>query len=114
DFIKVDNEMGNKTRCPTCGRMNTRSNAQNARLWAILTEISERLKVNGVTFTPEVWHEYFAKKFLGAEEHRLPNGELMVVRRSTSNLPEDAFSDYLGRVEEWARDRNVWLPERAP
>jgi len=101
-----------KERCPACGRLKTRSTAQNARLWAILTEISERLRVDGVTFSPEVWNEYMAKKFLGAEEHRLPNGELMVVRRSTSTLPEDAFSDYLDRIEEWARDRNVWLPER--
>jgi hypothetical protein len=100
------------TRCPVCGQKRKRSLPQNARLWALETEISERLKVNGQTFSPEVWHEYFAKKFLGAEEHRLPNGELMVIRRSTSDLPEDAFSDYLGHVEEWARDRNVWLQER--
>ena len=103
-----------KERCPACGRLKTRSNAQNARMWALNTEISERLKVDGRTFSPEAWHEYLAKKFLGAEEYRLPNGELMVVRRSTSNLPEDAMSDYLSRIEEWARDRNVWLPERAP
>jgi hypothetical protein len=99
-------------RCSLCGRKQVRSTAQNRLLWALLTEISERLKVDGHSFTPEVWNEYMAKKFLGAEEHRLPNGELMVVRRSTSDLPEDAFSDYLNRVEEWARDRNVWLQER--
>ena len=101
-----------KERCSECGRLKTRSNAQNARMWALNTEISERLKVDGKTFSPEAWHEWLAKKFLGAEEHRLPNGELMVVRRSTANLPEDAMSDYLNRIEEWARDRNVWLPER--
>jgi hypothetical protein len=89
-----------------------RSTAQNALYWALLTEVSERLKVDGKSIDSDAWHEWFKKRFLGADEIRLPNGEIMIRIRRTADLPEDAFSDYLSRVEEWSRDRNVWLPER--
>jgi hypothetical protein len=92
--------------------MQKRSNAQNALLWALLTEISERLRVDGRGFEPPVWSEYFKRRFLGAEEFRLPSGEVLIVPHSSADLDEAAFSDYLSKIEVWASDRNVFLPDR--
>jgi hypothetical protein len=101
-----------RVRCPTCGRTNQRSTPQNARYWALLTLISEKLKVDGNTFEPTVWHEWFKRRFLGAKEFRLPGGGTIVIPNSSSELDEDVFSDYLTKVEVWALERNVFLPDR--
>jgi len=77
-----------------------------------VTLISEQLRVDGRRFDPEVWHEYFKRRFLGAIEFHLPSGDNLIVPNSSSKLDEDAFSDFLSRVEEWGRDRNVFLAER--
>jgi NinB protein len=36
-----------------------RSTEQNSRLWAMLTEVSEQLKPNGVRYTPDQWKAIF-------------------------------------------------------
>lgn len=101
-----------RQRCPTCGRTQQRSNAQNARYWALVSEIADRLKVDGNSFDATQWHEWFKKRFLGADEFRLPSGETMIVIKSSSDLDEAPFSDYMTKVEAWAMERNVWLPDR--
>ena len=69
-----------KERCPACGRLKTRSNAQNARYWSIVTLIAEKLKVDGKSFSPEVWHEWIAKKFLGGA------GKVSLIEAANPNL----------------------------
>lgn len=99
------------TRCPTCHRKHTRTHPQNARYWLLIHLIAEKVKPEGETYSPDSWHEYFAGRFLGKTELRLPNGEIVKRRRSTTETDVAEFNDYMARVEEWARDRNVWLEE---
>jgi hypothetical protein len=98
-------------RCPTCHRRYKRSNDQNARYWALLHAISERVKVRGDTFSPETWHLYFKSRFLGRQEYRLPNGANMMVPNSTADLEVPEFSDYMTKLEAWAAERDVWLED---
>ena len=95
------------TRCPTCGRRQTRSLPQNAAYWALLHEIADRLKPQGKAYSAEQWAEYFKQRFLGAEDIPLPNGKVVVRSRSTADLDMDEFSDYLSQVTAWAAEHGV-------
>lgn len=80
----------------------TRSSEQNARYWALLTEISQQAPaaMGGEWHSPEVWHEYCAKRFLGMEAGPFGHG----VRRRTSKLKVQEFADYMTAIEAWAAE----------
>jgi len=80
----------------------SRSIEQNARYWALLTEISQQgpSAMGGEWHSPEVWHEYCAKRFLGMEAGPFGHG----VRRRTSKLKVSEFADYMAQIEAWAAD----------
>ena len=77
-----------------------RSYEQNARYWALLTEISQQApsSMGGEWHSPEVWHEYCAKRFLGMEAGPFGHG----VRKRTSTLSVGDFGDYMTQIEAWA------------
>jgi hypothetical protein len=97
--------------CPTCGRKKTRSSESNRRYWALLTEISDRLRPEGVQHSAKIWHIYFRQRFLGMLDITLPNGKTLSEPVSTSELDTASFNDYMTQVEVWAADHNVYLPE---
>ncbi len=90
-----------------------RSTEQNKRLWALLNEISEGVPVQGVIHSPEVWHEYFKVKFIGKEEIKLPNGQVLERAISTTTLDVAAFGEYMTRIEVWAANRGLLFAEAA-
>ena len=75
---------------------------QNSRMWALLTYISQHAPqyMGGEWHSPEVWHEYFARRFLGMVPGPFGEG----VRKSTATLTIMESSDYMRAIEEWARD----------
>lgn len=75
-----------------------RSPEQNARWWALLTEISEAAWVNGKQFSADCWAEFFKREFIGKEE--LPDGR--EVGLSTTKLSVPEFSDLMVKVEQYA------------
>jgi len=77
-----------------------RSIDQNARYWALLTEISQGMPdhMDGEYFAPEMWHEYFKRKFLGVEVG--PYGE--PVPKSTAKLSTVDMAEYQEQIEAWA------------
>ncbi len=80
-----------------------RSLEQNARYWALLTEISNQAPayMGGVWHSPEVWHEYCASRFLGMEAGPWGHG----VPKSTAKLRVGPFSEYMTQIEIWAGDQ---------
>lgn len=80
-----------------------RSLEQNARYWALLTEISKQAPAHmgGVWHSPEVWHEYCASRFLGMEAGPWGHG----VPKSTAKLGVGKFSEYMTEIEIWAGDQ---------
>jgi hypothetical protein len=80
----------------------SRSVEQNARYWALLTEISQQApsSMGGEWHSPEVWHEYCAKRFLGMEAGPFGHG----VRKRSSQLKVSEFADYMSQIEAWAAD----------
>lgn len=102
-----------RKRCPSCGRLETRSTQANARYWLLLHEIADGIKPGGLSYSAENWHEYFKQRFLGADEMRLPNGKVVIIHRSSADLDTAEFNEYQTRVEAWAAERDVYLQDLA-
>lgn len=98
-------------RCPTCGRRKTRRNPQNAIYWSLLYLIAEKLRPGGVEYTAEQFHKYYASRFLGCDDVKLPNGKTLTIPRSTASLDVAEFSDYFDAVQADAAERGVHLSE---
>lgn len=75
---------------------------QNARYWALLTEISKQAPshMGGEWHSPETWHMYCRRRFLGVEPGPFGEG----VPKSTAKLGIGAFGDYMTEIEAWAVD----------
>lgn len=86
-----------------------RSIEQNARYWALLTQISRQVQdENGRDYSPETWHEYFKAKFLG-KDCILLDGEPFLVQKTTTSLNVMQFGDYMTMIEVWAVEHDVRL-----
>lgn len=73
---------------------------QNRMYWgAILKQISEQAWVNGRQFNKDTWHEFYARKFGISDEMTLPDGEVIIKRKSTSEMSVGEFSDYMSQVQ---------------
>ena len=97
------------TRCPKCGRKYRRSNPANARYWLLLHLLSERLPVQGKTFSAESWHAYAKQHWLGCDDLLLPNGKIIPQPRSSAALDTAAFNDFMSQVEAFANEHGVFL-----
>lgn len=77
-----------------------RTYKQNSRYWSrgILSQIAEKVVVDGRRFSAEVWHEQFKRQFIGIEE--LPNGQ--IVGASSTELSIAEFSVFVDQVEAFA------------
>ncbi len=98
-------------RCPTCGRRHRRSNQANARYWLLLHALAERLPVLGRLYSPDSWHLWAKSKFLGCHDVALPNGKSIPVPNSSAELDTAEFNDYMGKLEAWSAEHDVYLDE---
>ena len=95
-------------RCKTCGQLPRRSTEQNKLYWALLHEISDKLRPAKETYAPETWHLYFRKRFLGATDIKLPNGVILTQPVSTTSLDKNEMADYIGKIESFAAEHGVF------
>lgn len=66
---------------------------------AVITQIEDQAWLEGVQYSKEAWHEFFARKFLGVVD--LPGGGRMAI--STANLSPEEFKAFTWQVEEFAQ-----------
>jgi hypothetical protein len=83
-----------------------RRNLQNRRYWAIVHDISDQLG-----FDADTWHEYFKRRFIGVRELRMPDGEIINLGMSSTDLSVAEFGDYMLCVEAWAVEKGVIFSE---
>ncbi len=57
----------------------------------------------------ETLHLYYKLRFLGGDEHTLPNGKTILLPHSTADLDTAAFSDYMTQVEADLNERDIFL-----
>jgi hypothetical protein len=74
-----------------------RSSDQNARYWALLSEIAEQVQVGGKYFDRDVWHEWMKDRF--APKIDGPTG---LLAGSTSQMNTEQFNQYMTQVESFA------------
>ena len=82
----------------------TKRNAeQNKRYWGfVLKTIAEQAWVEGAQYSADVWHEYFARKFGVCEDITLPGGEVIVRRKSTTQMTVSEFTQFMQETEAYA------------
>lgn len=101
-FLRANWTAVAQTEHPLCVEVSShstkRSNAQNARYWKILQEISDQAWIEGKQYHPEIFHELAKRTHLGVID--LPGGGKM--GRSTATLTTAEFADYCDKVEAWA------------
>lgn len=73
----------------------TRSLAQNARLWAMLTEISDQVDWYGQKLSPEDWKHIFSASL--KKQRAVPglDGGFVVLGLSTSKMSKEEMSELL-------------------
>lgn len=78
--------------------------AQQNRFYfgAVLKAISEQAWIDGRQFSKDAWHEYFAHRFGISEELELPSGEIILRRKSTTQMTVGEFSEYLNQIQAYA------------
>ena len=76
----------------------SRTLEQNALYWAMVREIAETLTLDGKRFTPQVWHIYFKQRFLPGRIVELPNGQIMELDPTTTELTTEQFSEFIEEV----------------
>lgn len=79
-----------------------RSTDQNAKLHALLTEISEQAWVGGRQYSVETWKEQVRRQFIGTEEIDMPDGTRIERGISTTTLNVEEFSLLIEKVMHWA------------
>lgn len=80
-----------------------RNAQQNKFYWGgVLKQIAESAWVDGRRFDKDTWHEYFARKYGVCEDVTLPDGEIIIRRKSTTKMSIGEFSAYLDAVQSYA------------
>lgn len=100
---KACNDAGKPLRLIVTTDEAKRNADQNRRLFGyVYKTIAEQAYVNGQRFDTDVWHEMFARKFGVCDEVILPDGEIVLRRKSTTQMTVSEFSEYMERVTAYA------------
>lgn len=95
-------------------REKTRSLEANARLWACLNEISNRVVWHGQKLSPEEWKAVFSAALHRQKVVPGLGGGFVVLGQHTSRLTKREFSDLLEIINVFAAERGVVFPWEAP
>lgn len=85
----------------------TRSTAQNARLWAMLTEISAQVDWYGRKLSPEEWKHVFSASLKKQDVVPGLDGGFVVLGLSTSKMTKGEMSDLQTLMEAFGADKGV-------
>jgi len=91
-----------------------RSIPQNARLWAMLTDVSQQLEWHGTRLEPEDWKLIFMAG-LNQELRMVPNLEgngLVQLGRSSSKLTKEEMGELMELIEMFCAKHGVTLHEK--
>jgi hypothetical protein len=86
-----------------------RSNDQNSKMWAMLTEVAQQVKWHGVTLRPDDWKILFMDA-LTRELRMMPNlaGTGFVnLGRSSSDLTKNEMGDLITLIEQFGANHGV-------
>lgn len=92
----------------------TRSVEQNARMWAMLTEVSEQVEWYGVKLSPEEWKDVFTASL--RKQRAVPNLDgtgFVVLGLHTSKMSIGEMGDLMTLMEAFGAERGVQFRQAA-
>lgn len=92
----------------------TRSLEQNARLWALLTEVSRQVEWCGKKLTPEAWKCVFSASLKKQEVTPGLHGDFVVIGQSTSQMTIREMGELMELIEAFGAERGVRFEEECP
>lgn len=90
----------------------TRSLDQNAKLWALLTEISDQVDWYGQKLTEEEWKDVFSAALKRQKVVPGIDGGFVVCGQRTSQMGKKEFSDFIELIHAFGAERGVVFEER--
>lgn len=90
----------------------TRTLEQNAKLWAMLTDVSEQVNWHGQKLTPEDWKHVFSAAL--NQQRVVPNIDstgFVVLGQSTSKMTVRQMADMIELINAFGAERNVNFKE---
>lgn len=85
----------------------TRSTEQNARLWAMLTDISKQVDWYGQKLTPDEWKDVFSAAMKRTKVVPGIDGGFVACGQSTSKMTKAEMSDMQTLMEAFGAERGV-------
>lgn len=92
----------------------TRSTAQNARLWAMLTEISQQVDWYGRKLTPEEWKHVFSASLKKQDVVPGLDGGFVVLGLSTSKMTKGEMCELQELMEAFGAQQGVRFSTTEP
>jgi len=96
----------------TLGR-ETRTPAQNDKLWPMLRDISKQCEWYGRTYSEEDWKDLFTAVLKGQRTAPGLEGGIVAFGVRTRKLPKDKFSDLIEYIYAFGSERNVHWSEQS-
>lgn len=93
-------------------RPQTRSNEQNARMWAMLAEISDQVQWYGKKLSPQDWKHVFTASLRKLDV--VPNIDgtgFVALGMGTSQMTKAEFSDLMELIQAFGAERGVRFQE---
>jgi hypothetical protein len=85
----------------------TRSTAQNSRMWAMLSEVSEQVDWYGRKLTPEAWKCVFSASLKKQDVVPGLHGDFVVLGQSTSQMTIAEMSALMELMEAFGAEKGV-------
>lgn len=85
----------------------TRSLAQNARLWAMLTDISKQVDWYGRKLTPEEWKHVFTASLTKQDVVPGLDGGFVILGKSTSSMTKGEMSELQELMQAFGAQQSV-------
>ena len=85
----------------------TRSLSQNARLWAMLTDVSEQVEWYGRKLTPDDWKNVFTAALSKQDVVPGIEGGFVVLGKATSKMTKSEMAELQTLIEAFGAQRGV-------
>lgn len=85
----------------------TRTLDQNARMWAMLTDVSEQVAWHGQHLTPEEWKDVFTAALKRQKVVPGLDGGFVVIGARTSSMTKSDLSDLMELMAAFGAEREV-------
>lgn len=97
----------------------TRSTEQNARMWALLTEVSRQVDWYGQKLTAEEWKDVFSASLKKQKVVPGLDGGFVILGQRTSKMSVREMADLMTLIEAFGAEKGVrfsapeWMEEHA-